>query len=123
MDRPPGVIPDVTPTQTQGPDYGLHVLQAVMEMQRSLGGIDAKINQLRTDVDGMGTKVEATNTKVDKINTKLVWVAGICSGITAIVIVVWAIVTQVPWDRLLNQPAAAPTVQAAAPAQSQPQTK
>lgn len=79
-------------------------LQAVMEMKKDLGVLVERIDRMREDVGTLTTKVDAVDDKVGKINTKLVWVAGICTGITAIVLIVWAIVTQVPWEKFVADP-------------------
>lgn len=73
-----------------------------MEMNKTLGVLGEKIDRMRSDVDGMSTKMDATCAKVDSINVKLAWVAGICAGITGIVAIVWALINQVPWDRLVQ---------------------
>lgn len=96
---PPTSFPEGTPpVPTQDHSF---TLQAVMEMKRDLGVLIERIDRMRDDVSAMGVKVDATASKVDGINLKLAWLAGICAGITAIVLIVWAVVTQVPWDRVV----------------------
>jgi hypothetical protein len=52
----PGRFPEVTP------DYTTHqssfVLQAIMELQKSVGGLVATVESLRTDVKGQGEKID-----------------------------------------------------------------
>lgn len=75
-----------------------------MEMKKDLGVLVERIDRMREDVKDLTTKVEAASTKIDTINVKLAWIAGICTGITGLVAIVWAVVTQVPWDKLVAAP-------------------
>lgn len=74
-----------------------------MEMQKTLGILVERIDHVRTDIDGLTKKMDATCDKVDKINLRLAWAAGICTAITAITVIAWAVVTQVPWDKIVNR--------------------
>ena len=91
----PGRLPDVTPQQIQpAPDYGLHTLQAVIEMQKSLGMLTAKVDRLVDDVSSQGDKI-------DGLRTKLVWMTGAGAAVGALIGALIAVLNAVPWDRLL----------------------
>lgn len=63
----PQDFPQVTPRISQpGHDF---TLQTVMEMQRSLGELGAKVDRLINDVKGHGEKL-------DSVRMRLAWVAG-----------------------------------------------
>ena len=106
-DGPPVSFPEGTPGMT-GYDHSF-TLQAVMEMNKTLGGLGEKIDRLRADVDTLGKRLDDNSDKVDKINTKLAWATGIAAGIAAVVMVIWGIVGIIPWDRITvssSEPAA-----------------
>lgn len=115
---PPTSFPEGTPPIPTH-DHSF-TLQAVMEMKRDLGVLVERIDRMRDDVSAMSGKVEATSSKVDGINLKLAWLAGICVGITGLVLIVWAVVTQVPWDRIVTSRLAAAPAQQELPARASP---
>jgi hypothetical protein len=63
----PRSFAEVTPRLvTQGHDF---ILQAVIEMQRSIGELSAKTDRLISDVKSQGEKI-------DSVRIRLVWVTG-----------------------------------------------
>jgi hypothetical protein len=63
----PTSFPETTPRFAQ-PGYDF-TLQAVVEMQRSLGELSAKTDRLITDVKSQGDKI-------DSVRMRLAWLAG-----------------------------------------------
>lgn len=57
-DTAPGALPDM-PTPRYAQSSHDFTLQAVMEMQKSLGQLSANVDHLITDVKGHGEKLEA----------------------------------------------------------------
>lgn len=88
----PGRLPDVTPS-TGGADYSAHVLQAVMEMQRSLGALDAKVERLIGDVATQGERL-------DGLRLKMALFAGGGAVIGALIGTLIAVVSAIPWDKI-----------------------
>lgn len=91
-DETPGGLPDVTPQRTvqQGHDF---TLQAVIEMQRTLGELIAKVDRLISDVDSQSKKV-------DKVRMQLMWVAGVAATLGFLIMLAITVAKAVPWDKL-----------------------
>jgi hypothetical protein len=88
---------DPSSVQSFQPDWSLQIMA---DLKRDLGVLIERVEGMRRDVDGLSNKVDAMDTRVGSINTKLAWLAGICAGITGVVLIVWAVLTQVPWDKV-----------------------
>ncbi len=91
-DTPPRYLPDVPPPQ-HGADYGLHTLTAVIEMQKSLGVLTAKVERLVEDVKTQGDKI-------DGMRLKLALFAGGGAVVGALIGGLVAVLNAIPWDRL-----------------------
>lgn len=81
-DVSPTSFPETAPPKYVQPGYDF-TLQAVIEMQKSIGELSAKTDRLITDVKSQGEKI-------DKIRLTLAWVAG---GAAVVGVVVGAIIT------------------------------
>lgn len=79
----PTSMPRTTPTEYHQPSHDF-TLQAVMDMQKTLGEFTAKIDRLITDVAGV-------NAKVSDLQTSYTWVKG-CIATAVILIPVCAVV-------------------------------
>jgi hypothetical protein len=95
---------DPSSVQSFQPDWSLQIL---VDLKRDVGVLIERVEGMRRDVDGLSNKVDAMDSRVGGINTKLAWLAGICAGITGVVLIVWAVLTQVPWDKVAPAKAAA----------------
>lgn len=94
-DQSPGELPDVTPRQvTQGHDI---TLQAVIEMQRTLGEVSAKVDRLISDVDSQGKKI-------DKVRMRMAWLAGGAATVGFLVMLLLAVAKIIPWAGASGQP-------------------
>lgn len=93
---PPGRMPDVPPGQNpHAPDYGLHVLQSVMEMQRTLGSIESKVDRLCDDVQGHGKKIDA-------VRLRIAWVTGVCAAMGAMFALLAFVLKGIPWSVIVK---------------------
>lgn len=85
-DVAPGGLPEVPPSKFQ-PHTHDHTLQAVIEMQRSLGDLSAKVERLIQDVGKQGDKVSDLR---DKFNVfKGVWMVVAFFGIFIVPVATW----------------------------------
>ncbi|ARR55367.1 hypothetical protein HY78_18935 [Rhizorhabdus wittichii DC-6] len=75
-------------------------LQAVMEMQKSIGEMSGKLDRLHTDIDRLGTRIEANCDSVDKLKHWQSLVTGGAIVVGVLVAAVWSIITFVPWNRV-----------------------
>lgn len=91
-DQSPGALPDVTPERTPLSSYDF-TLQAVIEMQRSLGELNAKVDRLITDVDSQGKKI-------DKVRMRLTWVAGVAATLGFLLMLAITMVKAIPWEKM-----------------------
>lgn len=69
---PPAQQPNTTPPQ-YGLDPGnLMALQTAIEMQKSLGGIEAKVDRLIDDVAGLSKRLGEVETAVERVRTSII---------------------------------------------------
>ena len=75
----PQTYPETTPPPyaRHGQDVGVHVLQAVFEMQNSIGELTAKVDRLISDVRSHGEKI-------DSVRMRLAWLAGSAAAVGAL---------------------------------------
>jgi hypothetical protein len=88
----PDELPDVTPPRTALPGHDF-TLQAVIEMQRTLGELNAKTDRLITDVDSHGKKL-------DKVRMQLMWVAGVAAAFGFLLMLAIGAIKTIPWDKM-----------------------
>ncbi|MFU8789879.1 MAG: hypothetical protein ACNA7G_12690 [Methylobacter sp.] len=69
-------------------------LQAVMEMQRSIGQLTEAINQLGRSVDTLDNRTKSVEEEVSKVNTRL----AIAAAILALLLVAGGYVIDKVWD-------------------------
>jgi hypothetical protein len=62
-DAPPSGFPDVTPPRYPMTDYSF-TLQAVMELQKTIGGLTEAVNTLKTQTERQGTKLDSISHRV-----------------------------------------------------------
>ena len=87
-DTVPPSFAETTPRVAQpGHDF---TLQAVVEMQRSIGELVAKTDRLITDVKSQGDKI-------DSVRMKLAWIAGATAVVGFLVAVVLAFARLLPF--------------------------
>lgn len=100
MDRDvaPGDLPDVPPGREQRHTHDF-TLQAVVEMQRSIGELGAKVDRLVADVDSQGLKIDGLKQWQSKL-------FGAAAVIAATVAIVWTVLNIVPWSRISIDPPA-----------------
>lgn len=79
---PPTSFPETTPPRFSQPGHDF-TLQAVIEMQKSIGELSAKTDRLISDVKSHGDKI-------DGIRLTLAWVAG---GAAVVGVIVGAAIT------------------------------
>jgi len=86
-DIPPTSFPDTVPRPAQqGHDF---TLQAVIEMQRSIGELVAKTDRLIADVKSHGEKI-------DTVRMKMSWLAGGAAVVGFLIAVALALVKLLP---------------------------
>jgi hypothetical protein len=116
----PGKLPEGTPWLASPMDHSF-TLQAIIGLEKSVAVSGEKLDRLSKYITDLGVKVEDNCEKVRSINTTLArWATG-AAVVVAIVLVLWAIVQFIPWDRISIAPAAHPT-QPAASSQTIPAT-
>ena len=93
-DVPPGAMPEVTPSRFQPATHDF-TLQAVIEMQRSIGELCAKVDRLIADVDKQGGKI-------DTIRMRMAWIAGGAAFLGFILALAIAIAKLIPWGSLVQ---------------------
>jgi len=54
-----------------------HLVETMMQVQGSLGGLTANVDRLITDVGKLGDKVSDLQTSVNRFKTAI-WVVGVC---------------------------------------------
>lgn len=82
----PAELPQVTPAL---PYYGRDssfTLQAIMEMQKSIGELSAKVDRPGADAKGQGEKIEKLAEKVDKLR---IWAASVIGGAAVVGFLIW----------------------------------
>jgi hypothetical protein len=95
---PPRGLPEGNPVYPE-PTHDF-TLQAVMEMQKTLGGLCANVDSLRINVDKLSDKIDANSAEVTSISKKIQWWSGAGWAVAGLIAILWAILTQIPWDRL-----------------------
>lgn len=108
----PSRFPETTPPDYYGRDHSF-TLQAIMELQRSVGEIGAKVDRLAADVKSQGEKL-------DTLRTLAAWISG---GVALIVAVLMFLSPD--WrggllTRLLGGPASGPPAVSAPPGTPRP---
>jgi hypothetical protein len=89
----PTSYPETTPRFAQpGHDF---TLQAIIEMQRTLGELSAKTDRLMTDVKSQGDKI-------DKVRLRLSWVAGGAAVVGFFVAVLLVVLRFLPLNWLVK---------------------
>lgn len=76
-DTTPGPYPDAPPSPYQLATDSSFTLQTVMELQKSVGEISAKVDRLIGDVRSQGDKI-------DRMRLTFAWVGGGCALVLAV---------------------------------------
>ena len=89
-DEAPATVPQTTPTAIGygHPEY--QFVQAIMEMQKSIGEVKASVDSLRTVVEGTKSKVD------DLVNWKHKIIGGV-AVLGVVITLTWIIITKF-WD-------------------------
>lgn len=85
-DPPPKSFAETPASYTANHDW---TLQIVMEMQKTLGGLDAKMDRAVSDVDKVSKQV-------DQISHRMAWVAGGAAAVGAIIGLLVAVLAVLP---------------------------
>lgn len=109
-DEAPATVPQTTP---QGVGYGhpeYHFVQAVMELQKSIGKVEASVEALKTSVDSTKSKVE------DLVGWKNMIIGG--AAVLGATIAILGFIIGKAWDYVtIKSPATVQAVPASAPPQ------
>ena len=95
----PASMPEGTPSLASPTDHSW-TLQAVMDMQRSVGVLCEKVDRLSSDINSLDGRIEVFGDKLDKVRHWQSVVTGGAVVVGAIATIVWSIVTFVPWGRV-----------------------
>ena len=95
----PASLPEGNPSMAAPYDHSF-TLQAIMEMQKTLGSLDAKVGGISGDIAGFKTQMEGFSDKIDKIRHWQSVVSGGAIVVAAIAVIIWSIITFVPWERV-----------------------
>lgn len=95
----PSSMPEGTPSLASPTDHSW-TLQAIMEMQKSVGILGEKVDRLSGDISTLDSKIEGFGEKLEKVRnwqtiaTTAIIVIGGVAGL------IWTLITFVPWDRV-----------------------
>jgi len=104
----PGTLPDVTPAASTGYTADF-TMQTMLEMQRTLGDIGAKVDRMSSDLQRLDSKIDGYGEKLEKLRHWQSRLLGGAAVLTVVVAIVWTVLNIVPWSRLRLDPA--PTAQ------------
>lgn len=105
-DEAPATIPQTTPTSIGYGHPEFQFVQAIMEMQKSIGEVKASIDSLRTVVDGTKSKVD------DLVNWKHKIIGG--AAVLGIVGTLLGFFVAKFWDYVTIKPPSPPQIQSPA---------
>lgn len=95
----PASMPEGTPSLASPTDHSF-TLQAVMEMNKSLGVLGEKVERLSGDISSLDKRIDGFGEKLEKVRhwqtmatTAIVVIGGIAG-------LIWTLITFVPWDRV-----------------------
>lgn len=108
----PTSMPEGTPSLASPTDHSF-TLQAIMEMNKTLGVLSAKVENLGGTISSLDARVEGFADKLDKVRHWQSVVSGGAIVIAAIAAIIWAVITFIPWDRVRIE--AKPTAQQVEP--------
>ena len=95
----PSSMPEGTPALASPSDHSW-TLQAVMEMNKTVGILVEKVDRLSADISTLDTKIEGFGGKLEKVRhwqTMATTAAIVIGGVAGLI---WTIITFVPWDRV-----------------------
>lgn len=107
----PVSMPEGTPSLASPHDHSW-TLQAVMEMQKSVGILGEKVDRLSSDISGLDSKMNGFGEKLDKVKHWQAVVSGGAIVVAAVAAIIWSVITFVPWDRVRIEPAPTSAVSA-----------
>lgn len=95
----PSSMPEGTPSLASPTDHSF-TLQAIMEMQKTVGVLCEKVDRLSTDITGLDGRIETFGDKLDKVR---LWQARVSTGglvVAGLAGLAWTLITFIPWDRV-----------------------
>lgn len=95
----PSSMPEGTPALASPTDHSF-TLQAIMEMQKTVGVLCEKVERLSTDISGLDGRIETFGEKLDKVRLWQARVSTAAIVVAAVAGLAWTLITFIPWDRV-----------------------
>lgn len=95
----PSSMPEGTPELAYPTDHSW-TLQAVMDLNKTVGVLGEKIDRLAGDINSQNSKIEEFSKKIDKISHWQSLVTGGAIVAATCAAIVWAFISFIPWDRV-----------------------